>query len=648
MNNRVKRLKLFAQAVAGDIKALKLKIGNTDTLVTDDKTSTVNAINEVAGSSKEIKDSIEKFKTEIGINSEIAQANNISVNPFELLVPFIKNQISNGQTSDNEYNETVYYIPGQPHIIKEILNNKLSSNVGFKIKQSTFEKFVHFTSPVEDNFELPTEINTSKEYTINEYDVFGHYLKTYKVIPYIDFINNHMVELTKQLTNFDTGYSFKGGRKVTVVYDDNEQEKLLKKINAPQNNIYLYVNKENKYLDLGTNSWKNLSEITSLNISEEYQNIAIKNINKQLYSDDFILLSIRFLSQDNINDRLNITSGDFMIMVIPKELESSYSIKNFLLESEYPTYCVFVNETFTKFYNSIIQQWIPMPADIFNNYNNKMIDNLINAKYAPIENLFRNNHHLNLSSAKIYFLEDKDKDFVNVKDIFEYLRSEFTRITIVDKDITKFFNPLTKTWVTITEEDKNKILANTNSEVTKYWKNQGYTKNIELVKKHIEDKLDGIDLTSIANIVDKTRNINLTNINNQIGTKEVVQNQTYEPLSNKEEINLTHTKIYTSGYQTYPDEKFETYDITKVPALKILNIPQEFISKDVAQDMTNSGILVIDCMSTYYSNSASTIKQIDVFYNGQYYKILDGKFFDKVKDVLFFHDDTKIAPPDHL
>ena len=239
MNNRVKRLILFAQAVAGDIKALKLKIGNTDTLVTDDKTSTVNAINEVAGSSKEIKDSIEKFKAEIGINPEIANANNISVNPFELLVPFIKNQISNGQTSDNKYNEIVYYIPNQPHVIKNILNGKLSSNVGFKIKQGTFEKFVHFTSPVEDNFELPTEINTSKKYTIDEYNVFGHYLKTYKVIPYMDFINNHMAELTEQLTNFRDGYSFKGNNTVTVVYDDNEQEKLLKKINVPQENIYL-------------------------------------------------------------------------------------------------------------------------------------------------------------------------------------------------------------------------------------------------------------------------------------------------------------------------------------------------------------------------------------------------------------------------
>lgn len=644
MNNRVKRLILFAQAVAGDIKALKLKIGNTDTLVTDDKTSTVNAINEVAGSSKEIKDSIEKFKTEIGINPEIAAANNISVNPFELLVPFIKNQISNGQTFDNEYNEIVYYIPSQPHVIKSLLNGKLSSNVGFKIKQGTFEKFLYFTSPIEDNFELPAEIDTSKEYTINEYDVFGHYLKTYKVLPYIDFIRNHITDLTNSLTNFCAGYSFKGGTTITIVYDNNEQEKLLKKIEYPQEYTYLYINKNNQYLDLGTNSWKNLSEISNINISDEYQQKVVENI-KKMYSNEFSFNNVIFLNQNNIDYKLTATSY-FMIIVLSKELENTYSIKNFLLESEYPTNCVFVDEAFTKFYNPILQQWIVMPTNIFDNYNNKMIDNLVNAEYYPTENLFRDDHNLNLSSTKLYFLNDEDKTFVNVKDIFEYLRSNFDRITIINKDITKFYNPFTRTWETITEENKNKILANPNSQIKAYWENQDYVKNIELVKKYLEDKLDDIDLTSIANIINETRDVNLVAVNNQIGTKEVVQNQTYVPLSKKAEINLTHTKIYTAGYNTSPDETFETYDITKIPVLKILNIPQNLISNNVAQDMTNGGILVIDCMYENYHNKYT--KQIDVFYNGKYYKILDGKFFDKIKDVLYFHADTKIALPDHL
>lgn len=641
---RIERLKLLASAIAGDFKSLRFKLGNTDELVTDDKTSAVKAINEVANSSKEIKDSIEKFKAEIGINSEIAAVNNISVNPFELLVPFIKNQISNGQTSDNEYNETVYYIPNQPHIIKSILNGKLSSDVGFKIKQGIFEKFVHFTSPIEDNFKLPAEIDTSKEYTINEYDIFGRYLKTYKVLPYIDFVRNHITDLTNSLINFDTDYSFDGKRIITIVYDNNEQEKLQKKIEYPQERVYLYINKNNQYLDLGTNSWKNLSEISNINISDEYQQEVVKNI-KKMYSNEFSFNNVIFLNQNNIDYKLT-TISDFMIIVLSKELENTYSIKNFLLESEYPTNCVFVDEAFTKFYNPILQQWIVMPANIFDNYNNKMIDNLVNAEYYPTTNLFGDDHHLNLSSEKIYFLNDEDKTFVNVKDIFEYLRSEFDRITIINKDITKFYNPFTQTWETITEESKNKILANPRSQVKVYWENQDYVKNVKLVKKYLENKLDGIDLTSIANITSETRDVNLVAANNQIGTKEVVQNQTYVPLSKKAEINLTHTKIYTAGHNTSPDETFETYDITKIPALKILNIPQKLISNNVAQDMTNGGILVIDCTYTDYNNKYK--KEIDVFYNGKYYKILDGKFFDEIKDVLYFHSDTKIAPIDHL
>ena len=319
MNNRVKRLILFAQAVAGDIKALKLKIGNTDTLVTDDKTSTVNAINEVAGSSKEIKDSIEKFKTEIGINSEIATANNISVNPFELLVPFIKNQISNGQTSDNEYNETVYYIPGQPHIIKEILNGKLSSNVGFKIKQGTFEKFVHFASPVKDNFELPTEINTSKEYTINEYDVFGHYLKTYKVIPYIDFIKKEFSKKYNTETQVSEyfGNNFLYPNMLYQIKDgfENINDNIVK--NNIDNLCPLYVEKQfvkkiyintnaNKFYNMDTKTWNSLSVFNLQNLADKYLESVINNIVKQ----DNYNIPIKYFADQPIKQYISVNDED--------------------------------------------------------------------------------------------------------------------------------------------------------------------------------------------------------------------------------------------------------------------------------------------------------------------------------------------------
>ena len=363
MNNRVKRLILFAQAVAGDIKALKLKIGNTDTLVTDDKTSTVNAINEVAGSSKEIKDSIEKFKTEIGINSEIATANNISVNPFELLVPFIKNQISNGQTSDNEYSETVYYIPSQPHVIKSILNGKLSSNVGFKIKQGTFEKFVHFASPIEDNFELPTEIDTSKEYTINEYDVFGHYLRTYKVVPYVDFIKkefNKKYNAETQISEYfgnnflhsNTLYQTKDNFE-NIYYDiikngiDN-----LSPINVTiqaADKIYINTN-ANKFYNMDTKTWDNLNVFNLQNLADKYLESTINNIIKQ----DNYNIPIKYFTDQAIKQYISVNNEDLEpIKGYADELMTLNYFERLIIKSD-----------LSKIYNQLSHTWLDTPSEL--------------------------------------------------------------------------------------------------------------------------------------------------------------------------------------------------------------------------------------------------------------------------------------------
>ena len=381
MNNRVKRLILFAQAVAGDIKALKLKIGNTDTLVTDDKTSTVNAINEVAGSSKEIKDSIEKFKTKIGINSEIAEANNISVNPFELLVPFIKNQISNGQTSDNEYNETVYYIPSQPHVIKSILNNKLSSNVGFKVKQGTFEKFVHFASPVEDNFELPTEINTSKEYTINEYDVFGHYLKTYKVISYIDFIKkefNKKYNTETQVSEY-FGDNFLHSSMLYQIKDgfENIDYNIIKNgidnlspINVTiqaANKIYINTN-ANKFYNMDTKTWDNLSVFNLQNLVDKYLESVINNIVKQNNYN----IPIKYFADQPIKQYISVNDED---------LES---IKNYTDELMTLNYFerLIIKSDLSKVYNQLSHTWLDTSSELkeeIKQKNNNWYINKINA-----------------------------------------------------------------------------------------------------------------------------------------------------------------------------------------------------------------------------------------------------------------------------
>lgn len=363
---RIERLKLLASAIAGDFKSLRLKLGNTDELVTNDKTSAVNAINEVAGSSKEIKDSIEKFKAEIGINPDIAAANNISVNPFELLVPFIKNQISNGQISDNEYSETVYYIPSQPNVIKSILNGKLSSNVGFKIKQGTFEKFVHFASPIEDNFELPAEIDTSKEYTINEYDVFGHYLNTYKVVPYADFVNSNISQII--LSNIGYYIDYKTQEEINTIFTEDNKD-------IPNNSFILYINENaSKYYNPQTKQWENMP----VNLPKQYEDSLFKVIQKP----DFNKIqtnNIDLTSWFSFDNRIDTYIADETTKM---PIENISRQKNYFIDNKNnANKKIILNNTKTKYYNFVSGEWKELPQNIFNDFNNtakKSYDNLIN------------------------------------------------------------------------------------------------------------------------------------------------------------------------------------------------------------------------------------------------------------------------------
>ena len=161
---RIERLKLLASAIAGDFKSLRLKLGNTDELVTDDKTSAVNAINEIAGSSKEIKDAMKQFSENLGFDKEITKVNNVSVNPFEMLVPFIKDKLAEeGITNvDAEKNTQNCFFAFFDNTIKFNQNNFSKSKYGIKLKQDNYNSFVSF-NVINNNsvtINLPQEINS--------------------------------------------------------------------------------------------------------------------------------------------------------------------------------------------------------------------------------------------------------------------------------------------------------------------------------------------------------------------------------------------------------------------------------------------------------------------------------------------------------
>lgn len=596
MNNRVKRLILFAQAVAGDIKALKLKIGNTDTLVTDDKTSTVNAINEVAVSSKEIKDSIEKFKTEIGINSEIAKANNISVNPFELLVPFIKNQISNGQTSDNEYNEMVYYIPSQPHVIKSILNGKLSSNVGFKIKQGTFEKFVHFASPIKDNFELPAEIDTSKEYIINEYDIFGHYLNIYKVVPYVDFVNSNISQII--LSNIGYYVNYTTQEEINTIFTEDNED-------IPNNRFILYINENaSKYYNPQTKRWENMP----INLPKQYEDSLFKVIQKPDFNKT---------QTQNIN-LTNSFSFDRRIDTYIADETTKMSIENISMQKNYfidnennANKKIILNNAKTKYYNFVSSEWKELPKNISDSFINastevysNLINNfdttkLINYSLGTIKDKYGNEPIVPTNFEELALYNDDNKYYIIKKDtlknsVLGYRYNNNVNNLILDDTLSYYINKDTKQWTELTSAQKdsvqNKIkeyelnYINDENTLVKFYPN--------ILYKDVNRGLDGAIEFTNSDGIGGLFNRNLKEIQ-IINNKEDVNKIDFKyyylnALVFTKDLNEYFDTLYTFTWKQTPD------DVKQTVLNKIYNRYNDFFNTNITSKNINYCTQLID------------------------------------------------------
>lgn len=595
MNNRVKRLILFAQAVAGDIKALKLKIGNTDTLVTDDKTSTVNAINEVAGSSKEIKDSIEKFKIEIGINSEIATANNISVNPFELLVPFIKNQIANGQTSDNEYSETVYYIPNQPHVIKNILNDKLSSNVGFKIKQGTFEKFVHFTSPVKDNFELPAEIDTSKEYTINEYDIFGHYLNTYKIVPYVDFVNSNISLII--LSNIGYYINYTTQEEINTIFTEDNKD-------IPNGRFILYINENaSKYYNPQTKQWENMP----VNLPKQYEDSLFKVIQKP----DFNKVQTQNIDLTNLlglDNRIDTYIADETTKIpIENISRQKYS---FINNENNANKKIILNNAKTKYYNFVSSEWKELPKNISDSFvnastevYNNLINNfdttkLINYSLGTIKDEYNNKPTVPKNFEKLALYNGDNNYYIIKKDtlknsVLGYRYNHNVNNLILDDTLSYYIDKDTKQWVELTSAQKdsvqNKIkeyelnYINNENTLVKFYPNILY-KNMNL---GLNGEIEFLNNNGIGYLVDNHNQIQIVN-NKEDVNKIDFKHYYLNSLVFTKDLSEYFDTLYTFTWKQTPD------DVKQTVLNKIYNKYNDIFNTNITSKNINYCTQLID------------------------------------------------------
>ena len=578
---RIERLKLLASAIAGDFKSLRLKLGNTDELVTDDKTSAVKAINEVAGSSKEIKDAIEKFKAEIGIDPEIAKINDIPVNPFELLVPFIKEQLSNGQTENAEYNEQVFYIPKNTHVL-HIFNGELKTKTAFKIKQKTFEKFIKFNSPINNDFAIPDEIDINKEYTISKYDIFGHYQYTYKIIPQEQFMQNKIDEIFANLNNIvDINQIEYINNKQIIIANENDIElinTLLNKgtdISTTTENLISIFNRDlTKYYNIRKSSWENMTDISNTismtNILNQYINVNNTD-SKVLISGDYTKNNV-YTNLELTKDILFIEKSDFVTKEEAIELNKA---SNKLL-----TNILYLTPNGKEFFNPFTKEWENLP-----DWTTGQIKPLVYSKYRQTLEAKANsnginfyNGETNLATSYSYATDPAPSiGFVNTENNF-VCNINHTNVKlpiILNTSASKFYDYiLTKTWVNTWDDMRDGLRTLTSS---KYY-TEGIIPLSNKINK-INEVMDSIDITKIYNISTVPANEQAyTQLNNSLADKDIIQvvAGVLNKLDNTKLSNLQNAKII----DIYDDHIVNKNDLNKISNAKIIINSYQLFNSD--------------------------------------------------------------------
>ena len=471
---KIERLKLLASAIAGDFKSLRLKLGNTDELVTDDKTSAVNAINEVAGSSKEIKDAMKNFSEQLGFDKEITKVNNVSVNPFEMLVPFIKDKLAeNGITNiDAEKNTQNYFITNFDDTIKFNYQGFSKNKYGIKLKQNAYDNFVKFNVSANNSvtINLPQEINTTQDIELDIYGILGHYISDYKIMPYTKYIKqlnipSDHVTIINSLEEYEAhgSYSSNGNNILVLVKIDFDELssyesivdniKRLFKLQDGQNITqysYGFVNNNlTKYFDFTTRQWLPLKDLISSDMQYNMMLSVLPNIvgdNEITYINEaFLTHSEKFLN------RINIVSENSP--VLNKFNESWYQDK----------FNVILNPELTKYYNNVTKQWNELPYNFTNKFNYlKNVDDNINI--ATSENnisIVNKTTQTELeadSHSRTISVVDKNK-ITNLAelDTCSMLSTSTYTTLVVDKTLNYVLDKHTRTWVVISPEQSQKI-----------------------------------------------------------------------------------------------------------------------------------------------------------------------------------------------
>lgn len=470
---RIERLKLLASAIAGDFKSLRLKLGNTDELVTDNKTSAVNAINEVAGSSKEIKDAMKQFSENLGFDKEITKVNNVSVNPFEMLVPFIKDKLAeeNITNVDAEKNTQNCFFAFFDNTIKFNQNNFSKNKYGIKLKQNAYDNFVKFDVSTNNtiNVSLPQEINTSQNIELDIYGILGHYMSDYKIMPYTKYIkqlnipSDRVIVVNSLEEHEGSSYSTSDDDILALVkinsnelneYNDIiDNIKKLFKLQDGQNitnKSYGFVNQDaTKYFDFTTRQWLPLKDLIS---SDMQYNIMMSVLPNPVDANEIKYINEAWFAHTSELNKINIAAEDSNVLntILTKPLYKD-------------NYNVILNPELTKYYNNITKQWNELPYKFTNKFDYlKNVDKNINIATSTSDVIAANKTTQTTlesdSHSKCISIVDKNK-VTNLSELDNdsmLFPTVYTTL-VVDKTLNYVLNKNTRTWIEINSEQSQKI-----------------------------------------------------------------------------------------------------------------------------------------------------------------------------------------------
>lgn len=468
---RIERLKLLASAIAGDFKSLRLKLGNTDELVTDDKTSAVKAINEVAGSSKEIKDAMKQFSENLGFDKEITKVNNVSVNPFEMLVPFIKDKLAEGGITnvDAEKNTQNCFFAFFDNTIKFNQNNFSKNKYGIKLKQNAYDNFVKFDVSTNNtiNVSLPQEINTSQDIELDIYGILGHYMSDYKIMPYTKYIKQLNIPSDRVIivNNLEEhkGRSYSTGYGDTLVLVKTNLDKLSDMTNSIEklfklqdgqnitNKSYGFINQDaTKYFDFTTRQWLPLKDLIS---SDMQYNIMLSTLPNPIALNNISYLNEAFYANSNNGflNQLNIVA------------ENSTVLNKFNNSAFQDKFNVILNPELTKYYNNVTKQWNELPYHFKNQFNYlKNVDANINIATSEnnidVANKTTQTELETDSHSRTISVVDKNKvTNLSELDTCSMLSTSYNTTLVVDKTLNYVLDKNTRTWIEINSEQSQKI-----------------------------------------------------------------------------------------------------------------------------------------------------------------------------------------------